>query len=211
MSNIPKIIHQTAPLDKSKWHPIWEKCQNSWKHHFEHWEYRFWTDEDLDEFIKTKYSWFYLTYISYPRNIHKIDAARYFILYEYGGMYVDMDFECIQNFEHMLTENKVYIAESEYKNIIYDKNDPYYEYELFQNALMITPPKNEFWKIVFLELLAFPNTYDVLKSTGPQVIIRAYLKYPELVIALSSEIFSKKNYKHDTIAVHHGTSVWFTS
>lgn len=24
---VPHIIHQTAPSDKSKWHPIWHKCQ----------------------------------------------------------------------------------------------------------------------------------------------------------------------------------------
>ena len=46
---IPKIIHQTAPADKSKWHPIWEICQNSWKENFPspEYSYKFWNDDDL--------------------------------------------------------------------------------------------------------------------------------------------------------------------
>jgi mannosyltransferase OCH1-like enzyme len=210
MSNIPKIIHQTAPADKTRWHPIWEKCQNSWKHYFPEWEYRFWTDEDLDTFIKTKYAWFYPIYVSYPKQIQRVDSARYFILNEYGGLYADMDFECIQNFEHIFTENKVYIAESEYKNI---KHEPDFEYEILQNALMASPPKHEFWIYIFEDLLTYiePDLFNpnyILNSTGPQVIIRTYLKYSELVHKLSSKTFSVREYKPETMAVHHGTKIW---
>jgi mannosyltransferase OCH1-like enzyme len=54
---IPKIIHQTAPADRSKWHAIWTPCQKSWRTQFPDWEYKMWTDEDLEDLIKTKYSW----------------------------------------------------------------------------------------------------------------------------------------------------------
>jgi len=204
MLNIPKIIHQTAPADKTRWHSIWERCQNSWKHYFPEWEYRFWSDEDLDTFIKTKYVWFYPIYVSYPKQIFRVDAARYFILNEYGGLYADMDFECIQNFEHIFTENKVYIAESEYKDTKYESD---FEYEILQNALIASPPKHKFWIYCFEELLAYPEA-NVLKSTGPQVMIRTYLKHPELVNRLPSNIFSKREYKPETMAVHHGTKMW---
>lgn len=32
---IPKIIHQLAPTDITKWHPLWSHCQNSWKNIFQ--------------------------------------------------------------------------------------------------------------------------------------------------------------------------------
>ena len=25
---VSRIIHQTAPSDKKRWHPIWSECQN---------------------------------------------------------------------------------------------------------------------------------------------------------------------------------------
>jgi hypothetical protein len=121
-----------------------------------------------------------------------------------------MDFECIQNFEHIFTENKVYIAESEYKNIKYE---PDYEYEILQNALIASPPKHEYWTYIFEDLITYVepdllNNHFILKSTGPQVIIRTYLKHPELVNRLPSKIFSEREYKPETIAVHHGTHMW---
>ena len=97
---IPKIIHQTAPADKST-HPLtWTKCHESWKREFPESTYKhiMWTDEDLDILIKNDFPWFYSYYINYPKNIERIDIARYFILYKHGGIYADMDFYCNKNF-----------------------------------------------------------------------------------------------------------------
>lgn len=176
---IPKIIHQTAPRDVSKWNEIWPKCQASWKRNFPDWEYRMWTDEDLDQLIRTKYTWFYHTYVSYPKNIMRIDAARYFILYEYGGMYADMDFECVKNFEHLIPRGLAFAAETPWNTWG----------EVYQNALMGSPPKHEFWKHVFEDLMQNKNDEDVLTATGPMVIQRVADKYPDLFYA-----FNRKNF-----------------
>lgn len=162
---IPKIIHQTAPADRSKWHAIWTPCQKSWRTQFPDWEYKMWTDEDLEDLIKNKYSWFYPTWKGYDQKIKRIDSARYFIMYEYGGMYADMDFECVQNFEHKIPDGVVSIAESPWKH---DGRG-----ETYQNALMISPPKHEFWEIAFKKLEAAKNIPDVLYATGPQIIMQA--------------------------------------
>jgi mannosyltransferase OCH1-like enzyme len=164
-SQIPKIIHQTAPADKSKWHALWAPCQESWKTKFPDYTYMFWSDEDLENLIKTKYPWFYDTYKNYDKNIKRIDAARYFILYEHGGIYADMDFECVNNFAHLIPQHKVSIAESPYKD---DGRD-----ETHQNALMISPPKHPFWEKVFKLLDDHKNKTDVLYATGPQIIVQA--------------------------------------
>ena len=36
-------------------------------------------------------------YDNYDVNIKRVDAVRYFYLYHFGGLYVDLDFECIKN------------------------------------------------------------------------------------------------------------------
>jgi len=181
-NEIPKIIHQTAPADEKKWDPIWKPCQESWKRNFPKWQYKMWTDEDLDEFMRTKYSWFYPTYISYPQNIMRFDAARYFILYEYGGIYADMDFECVKNFEHLLPSGFTFAAET-----------PWGTWgEVYQNALMGSPKNHEFWKFVFVDLLMNKNDSSVLHATGPEVIHRVANDHPELFYPFESKKFAPK-------------------
>jgi mannosyltransferase OCH1-like enzyme len=177
---VSRIIHQTAPSDESKWNPVWKPCQESWKRNFPDWEYRMWTDEDLDEFIKTKYNWFYPTYIGYPQNIMRFDSARYFILYEYGGIYADMDFECVKNFENLLPSGLAFAAETPWDT----------PGEVYQNALMGSPPKHEYWIHVFEDLKAHQNVASVLNATGPEVIHRVADAYPDLFYSLKSKNFA---------------------
>lgn len=221
--SIPKIIHQTAPADKSKWNAIWEKCQDSWKKNFSDYQYKMWTDEDLDNLIKTKYSWFYPTYIGYPKNINRIDAARYFILFDEGGIYADMDFECIKNFEHLLPKGKACAAESPWAE----------DREKYQNALMASPAGHEFWKKVWVDLEGNKTNPDVLLATGPEVIHRMADANPDLFHSLPRKNFAQQydekfqalgyikhnldaNIKQvndsappDLYARHHGTGSWF--
>jgi len=196
--SIPRIIHQTAPSDKSKWHPVWFKCQKSWQTHFPDHEYKLWTDEDLDEFIRTKYEWFYPMWKGYDSKIKRIDSARYFILYEYGGIYADMDYECMENFETQLPPGKVSIAESPVQaNTISD--------EKYQNALMASPPKHPFWNHVIQFLARHANIHSVQWATGPIVISKAFEACdPSMVHGLSYKEYTKGN----GWAKHHGTGVW---
>ena len=63
--------------------------------------------------IKNHYPWFLDTYNNYKYKIQKIDAIRPFILYHYGGMYVDLDYECFKPFDDAIDFNKdnVYIVD----------------------------------------------------------------------------------------------------
>lgn len=202
--NIPKIIHQTAPSDTSKWKPVWFKCQESWKNLHPDFEYMFWSDEDLDYFMRTKYPEYYDMFISYDVNIKRFDAARYFILYHYGGIYADMDYLCQQRFFEELPDDKVSIAMSRVAND-----------EGYQNALMISPKGHPYWERVFKQLEKNKNKKDVLECTGPKVISRTVSDYE--INALSTDEFnpffnhwndSPDNYKYAK-AIHIHTYSWY--
>jgi len=208
-NSIPKIIHQTAPGDISKWHEIWPKCQESWTRNFPDWEYKMWTDEDLDQFMRVYYPDYYEMYRGYNMNIKRIDAARYFILREYGGIYADMDFECIRNFESELPMDKVSVAESAFEG------------EGFQNALMVSPKGLPFWDGVIKDLVEHQSDPHPHHTTGPQVIVRVNSVMPGMVNSLPSSQFAivtdpyykakKETFnRNDTnaYAVHHGTCSW---
>jgi mannosyltransferase OCH1-like enzyme len=40
------------------------------------------------QLIASKFPWFLSTFKSYPYGIQRADALRYFVLYEYGGIYL---------------------------------------------------------------------------------------------------------------------------
>jgi len=198
--SIPKIIHQTAPRDKKKWHEKWFNCQKTWKKNFPDFEYILWTDEDLEEFIRTKFEWFYPTYMGYDANIKRIDAARYFILYEYGGIYADMDYECLQNFEEFLMVGKVSLGESLFRN------NKFIMIEKYQNALISSPAKHPFWKHVIYNLELTMYIKPVVYATGPYIINKTSAENSDMINSLPYEYFYKGGF-----AKHHQTSVWIPS
>ena len=76
----------------------------SWKDHHNDWVYRLWTEEECRCLIKDKHSWFLETYDRYPYDINRYDAARYFILYEIGGLYCDTDILCFKNVSPLIDD-----------------------------------------------------------------------------------------------------------
>lgn len=91
---IPKIIIQTwksrtIPLKYQILHKgIIEKNKD--------YKYLFFTDEDIEIFLKKEYPEYYLTYSKLPILIQKIDFFRYVAVYHYGGFYFDLDMECMK-------------------------------------------------------------------------------------------------------------------
>lgn len=55
-----------------------------------------WDDADNRAFIADRYPWALPLYDGYPREIFRADAVRFFFLFEFGGMYADMDTECLR-------------------------------------------------------------------------------------------------------------------
>lgn len=89
---IPKIIHQIwlgSPVPE-----VFEPLMRSWiEHHCgREWRYKLWRDEDVAK-LGLHNQTFYDATDNYGV---KSDIARLEIIYRYGGVYVDMDYECLQ-------------------------------------------------------------------------------------------------------------------
>lgn len=89
---IPKIIHQIwlgSPVPES-----FRDLQQSWieNHLGRDWLYKLWTDEDVAQ-MQLYNQEFYDATDNYGV---KSDILRWEVVYNYGGVYVDMDFECLQ-------------------------------------------------------------------------------------------------------------------
>jgi mannosyltransferase OCH1-like enzyme len=64
---------------------------------------QFWTDESALDFIAAHYPTYLKTYTSYPHPIQRADAIRYFVLYHFGGIYLDLDITPYRKLDPLLT------------------------------------------------------------------------------------------------------------
>lgn len=102
---IPKIVHQAwSPIPperpwKTKEIPCrFKSCVESIKEYLPGWEYKLWTLESSRLLIEEKYNWFLETYDNFDHDICRLDAARFFYLHAYGGVYFDIDVTINKNF-----------------------------------------------------------------------------------------------------------------
>lgn len=154
-----KIIHQTW-----KTHLIPEKmvfCVNSWKIKNTDYEYKFWSDEDINEFISQNYPQYLDLLKKAKLGIQKADIFRIIALYHFGGLYVDIDFECLLPIDEWdIDYNKI--------NLAYEPKQ-HHKKNVLCNALIYTPPKME----CLLKILEHgsnklkSNPREVMNSFGP--------------------------------------------
>lgn len=171
---IPRRIFQTwkskteIPENMAHW-------QSTWRKHNADYVYQLWDDEDNRNFIKEYYPWFLEKYDSYDVMIKRADAIRYFYLYHYGGVYVDMDFECIRNFDDILELDADVIFG-------YMGNPTEYNHEHnIPNAIMISKPRANFWLCMFYNLMRTPSYNSVEYTTGPVVLKSAIEIYTQII------------------------------
>lgn len=97
--NIPKILHTIWIGDQ----PLPDTCKeyiNTWKKYHPNWKHMHWGDKEIADFDMTNRDIFNKA----TKYAEKADIARYEILYQYGGLYVDTDFECLANIEFIIQD-----------------------------------------------------------------------------------------------------------
>lgn len=223
----PKIIHQTGPTDISRWHPLWFKCQETWKTKFSDFEYRFWNDEDIDDLILTYYPEYYQMYSEFPVHILKIDFVRLVIMHRFGGIYADLDFYCYQNFYDSVKSNDVCLLENPFGN------DP------IENSLFCSKPNHPFWidcmnevqtrynetkrfrkkNLEDIKIISSDKQYGlkfrphlIFHLTGTNLISSVYraMKHKYNIKTLSGRLFNNNDtsYFPEIITRHIHTGVW---
>jgi len=216
---IPRIIIQTW-----KNHDIPSKYINSIrsiKRYNPNYKFMYFTDKDIDKFIKEEYPQYYLTYKRLPVIIQKIDFFRYIAVYHYGGFYFDLDmtglypldnilkYECVFPVDMILTPIKC--ASTRFKKYC----DKGYDYILGQYAFG-AKPKHPFIKALidgindnidkYIEEFKINQTlHYVYASTGPDYVMNIYLDYKNKnnihILEYPESQYFGKYAKHD----HFGT------
>lgn len=162
---IPRILHQTWRTEElpERWRPVSQHCRDLMPDY----EYMLWTDESSREFIASHYAWFLPTFDAYTYPIQRADAIRYFILYHYGGIYLDLDVGCIKRLDPLLAYP-----------VILPRTIPVG----VSNDLMFAEKLHPFMEQTIHNLINFDHTYilnypTVMFSTGPMFVSAQYGLY----------------------------------
>jgi hypothetical protein len=134
-----------------------------------------WTNDDARAFLDSLQK-------EYKQNIfdralyelERSDVLRYILLYHFGGMYMDMDEECIKPLWPLLNEH----------NCLLDQEDPpqsqlwHNKKFVTMNSAMACRPSHPFFKQVMTELKQYINKPgNVIDRTGPLFLTEVYLRY----------------------------------
>ena len=98
MSKIPHIIHYTW-LGGASMPELAEHCIASWKEHMPEWEYMRWDESNFDiaaapQYVRQAYEARKFAFVS--------DYVRLWALEQYGGLYMDVDFEVYRPFDELM-------------------------------------------------------------------------------------------------------------
>ncbi|TPX47391.1 hypothetical protein SeMB42_g03337 [Synchytrium endobioticum] len=170
-TGIPRIMHRSwktihVPTAMQKWTSTCTRLHPNWTHIL-------WTDAMNRELIKQHYPFFLGTFDAFEMSIMRADAARVFYMHRYGGVYMDLDFECLRALDPLLHAPAAVLA--------YLSTDYKYEHNI-PNAWMASSPNHKFWELA-ARFMVFNQHSPAVKRTspetltGPVMIYNAYHKW----------------------------------
>ena len=97
---IPKIIHYCW-FGKGTMPDLVERCIASWRTHMPDWDFRLWSEDNFDvniapRYVQEAYDAKKFAFVS--------DYVRLWALEQYGGLYMDVDFEVYKPFDDLMEQ-----------------------------------------------------------------------------------------------------------
>lgn len=107
--HIPQITHHICLGKNGSWPVEYQDYLSSWFQILPEWQHMIWFDEDVEVLLGSYPEW-QAHYYAQTNWGARADVARYVILWEYGGLYVDWDQECLQSFDDLHYQCDFYIG-----------------------------------------------------------------------------------------------------
>lgn len=189
------------------------------------WTYRLWTDADLLDLVQSHYPDLETLFQSYPNPVQRADMGRYLVLHHCGGIYADLDTECLSPLDPITDDTRVIFCEEpiEHKYHIHHLGLE----RMYFNGVMASPKGHPFWDHMIGMLVRCRHAARfVLESTGPLVLTGAVQSYPhpEQLALQSCHLFTPLattgretaspvygDYAHLRICNHFWNGSWFKS
>ena len=197
-NKIPKRIIQVWKTWSSKNPSMFTEYINSIKSLNPEYDYMFFKDEDIDNFLQKNYPEYYNTYLKLPLNIQKVDFFRYVAIYHYGGFYFDLDMKGLLPLDNLLQYECVFPIDEIINNNMCKNDNRFTTFCDSKQMFLLgqygfaAKPKHEFIKQIIdnihynmLNIVKMYNSYIseknyenyVYSTTGPDYVTNQYIKY----------------------------------
>ncbi|HEX4199691.1 MAG TPA: glycosyltransferase [Caulobacteraceae bacterium] len=173
---IPTTLHQ---LWKTQDVPArFTALRETWRTRNPGWTIRLWTDRDLEDLVASRYPELLEMYRGYAAPICRADLGRYLVLETFGGVYADLDCECLKPLDALLARQDFVIGLEPDEHL----KDQIVAASGFTRLLCPTfiasVAGHPFWRHVRGHVVAAEPAGGVLDLTGPFMMTRAYDDYP---------------------------------
>lgn len=172
----------------------------TWLKHHPDWEMKLWTDENMINLKNQK------AYDNASQLAQKADIARYEILYQFGGVYIDCDFECVKNIEPLLKGINAFAA----------SEDDYH----ISIGIMGAIPESRFFKLLVDNIerwMDFKRAEAICVQTGPgfaTALLRndkdfKVFEKEKFYPYYFTEKYRKGEFFEGAYAIHHWAASWW--
>lgn len=114
---IPRVLHQIWYQGEAELPARYRVFRDGWRAAHPDWEHRLWDRAACRALLAERYPEFLPTWEAYPLFIQRIDSIRYFILEHHGGVYLDMDMECLKPLDPLLDDCDLVLSHTVQYNI----------------------------------------------------------------------------------------------
>lgn len=166
---IPRIIHQTWKSESLP--PSFHFFRETWRRHHSDWEYRFYDDDACRRVVETWFPELLPLYDCCPHPIQRADIFRYLVVAREGGVYADMDMECLRNVDPLLegrravfgVEDRLSHRQTRRMNLRYA--------ERIANFVFAAEADHPVFQMIIGTLKELPGKWnlreEILETTGP--------------------------------------------
>jgi inositol phosphorylceramide mannosyltransferase catalytic subunit len=193
-SSIPRQIFQTAKDRKLT--PLARAAATNLRLLHPDWEYYFYSDHDIEQFIASEFPQYYDTFHSFPRAIQRVDFFRYLVVLRYGGFYLDLDVFLCASLDDLLSHSCIFPFEELTLNR-YLRAHHGIDWEIgnyafgataghpFLQAIItncVRSQTDSSWNQQLTQGIPKPfrADFDVLNTTGPGLITRTLAEHPQI-------------------------------
>jgi mannosyltransferase OCH1-like enzyme len=163
-SGIPRLTHHMH-INETALSPAQARLREGCQKLHPDWQFKFWTDELLEAFVKEEFADFYPEWIKIEPRIKQLDSSRYMLMHRFGGIYMDVDVECVRNLNGLIDPLPPGAA------WVGDWPEP---------SILASAPNNQLWLHVLSRIARVWRTLDAWHSTGPAGLGAAILEYVQV-------------------------------
>jgi len=160
------------------------------------WTFAFWDDIKIEAMVRADFPGYYDSWSSMHPPIKKIDSSRYMLLHRFGGIYIDVDVECITPLDSLVSPLPAAAWVGDFPEPMF----------------AMSAPGNRLWLHMLDRVGRTWNVTDAWHSTGPSGLNAALVEWVNLHGADVLVPFITPRLEpafHAFIKYKNGTLPWF--